>query len=280
MYLGDEDDDDRNQHAIIENDEGEDDQDHQAQQTDEDEEDGETVIALGDEELTGTIEDGKGDTGLIKKLRKEIRERDRELTQLKRSAPADEREPVLGAKPTLEGCDYDGDRLEAELDAWHEQKNKVEEFRRSQEARDAERRREEQARLAIIEEQKRKLNVADYDAAKDVANDHLNDQQKAIIVAGCDNPAAVIYALGKNPGKLAELAAIDNPLQFAFAVAKTEKDIRIMKRKAPPAPEGQIRSSGSLTASSDKELERLEKEADRTGDRSKVIAYKRQKRAA
>jgi hypothetical protein len=60
-----------------------------------------------------------------------------------------------------------------------------------------------------------------------------------------------------------------------------EKDIKVTKRNAPAADTA-VRGSTASAAlpASDKELERLEKEADRTNDRSKVIAYRRKQREA
>jgi hypothetical protein len=89
----------------------------------------------------------------------------------------------------------------------------------------------------------------------------------------------VSAALGKHPGKLAELAAIEDPIKFAAAVAKLEGTLKVQKRTRAPEPETIERGNASVRqGGADQQLEKLEKEAARTGDRSKVIAYKRDQR--
>jgi hypothetical protein len=87
--------------------------------------------------------------------------------------------------------------------------------------------------------------------------------------------------MGKSPAKAKELAAITDPVKFTFAIAKLEAQLKVTPRKAPPAPEKQIRSIGGVPMSGavDSTLERLRDEAAKTGDMTKVIAYKRQKAA-
>jgi hypothetical protein len=89
----------------------------------------------------------------------------------------------------------------------------------------------------------------------------------------------VIYALGRNPKKAKELAEIKDPVKFAFAVAKLEKDMKVTNRKQAPAPERVVTGTGRSSGAVDSQLERLREEAARTGNMTKVIAYKRQKKA-
>ena len=96
---------------------------------------------------------------------------------------------------------------------------------------------------------------------------------------GSENPALVVYALGKNPKKAKELAAISDPVKFAFAVAKLETQLKVTPRKTAPVPERQIRGSAQLSGAVDSTLERLRAEADKTGDRTKVAAYLNAQRA-
>jgi hypothetical protein len=99
------------------------------------------------------------------------------------------------------------------------------------------------------------------------------------MLQGADNPALVVYALGKNPKKAQELAAIKDPVKFAFAVAKLEKELKVTNRKGSPCTRTHVRNWSSFWAV-DSTLERLREEAARTGNMTKVIQYKAQKRAA
>jgi hypothetical protein len=98
------------------------------------------------------------------------------------------------------------------------------------------------------------------------------------MIAGADNPALLVYALGKHPAKAKELAAIKDPVKFAFAVAKLETQMKTTSRPraAPPPPETPLQSTAPSRSATNATLERLEQEALRTGNRTKVAAYRRQ----
>ena len=86
----------------------------------------------------------------------------------------------------------------------------------------------------------------------------------------------VVYALGKNPKKAKEIAAITDPVKFAFAVAKLEKELKVTNRRAAPPPERTVQATGRVSGTVDSTRERLRPEAEKTGDYSKVFRYKRQ----
>jgi hypothetical protein len=100
------------------------------------------------------------------------------------------------------------------------------------------------------------------------------------VLQGADNPALVIYALGRNPKKAKELSEIKDPVKFAFAVAKLEKDLKVTNRKAAPPPERVVSGTGRSSGAVDSTLERLRTEAAKSGDFTKVIQYKKSKQAA
>jgi hypothetical protein len=105
----------------------------------------------------------------------------------------------------------------------------------------------------------------------------LNVTQQGVVLQGATNPALVVYALGKNPKRAKELAAITDPVRFAFAVAQLEMQLKVTPRTKPPAPERSLPAgTAPVSGGSDTTLERLREEASRTGDMTKVVAYKRQ----
>jgi hypothetical protein len=122
--------------------------------------------------------------------------------------------------------------------------------------------------------------VRDFDDAESTVLSTLSVTQQGIIVQGADNSALVVYALGKNPAKAKELAGITDAVKFAFAIAKLETQLKVQaKSKSAPPPEGKVRSgSAPISGSVDSNLERLRAEAEKTGDMSKVAAYKRAQR--
>ncbi|MES2346263.1 MAG: hypothetical protein V4641_01710 [Pseudomonadota bacterium] len=243
------------------------------------------VVTIGEESPPSNEDENLDAPGLVNKLRKLNREKDRELRELRAakaatpatSAPA---ETAKVDKPTLAGCEYDEDEFETKLTAWHKQQAKAEEQQRAQADRQKAEQDAWQGKLANHGKAKAALKVADYDEAEAVVSETLSVTQRAIIVSGADNSAIVEYALGKNPAKAKELASITDPVKFAFAIAKLETQLKVTPRKAPPPPEKHVRGNAPVAGGGDATLERLRDEAAKTGDLSKVIAYKQQKRAA
>lgn len=227
-------------------------------------------IAFEDEESPAS---GDADTGLVKHLRAQLKEQRRELEVLRRTSPQPQVIEV-GEEPTMESCDFDEEAFKNALFAWKERKAKAE--AQAQEAEQA----AKQANEAWAEEvrgyhrQKAALKFADVQEAEDTVLATLGDIQQRVIVKAASNPAMVIYALGKHPAKLAEISKITDPIKLAVAVSKLEGKMSVKKRGGPPEPERIARGSAPVAQASDKHLERLEKEADRTGDRSKLVAYK------
>lgn len=242
----------------------------------------EVVISIGEE--APPQEEETRAPEWVRELRKANREKERKIRELeaKLNATATETKPVaLGAKPTLESCDYDSDEYEKKLADWYERKREADAAEAEAAAqRDAEAK-AWQDKLDSYEKAKASLKVRDYEDAEAFALDTFNVTQQGIVIQGSDNPALIIYALGKNTKRAKELASITDPVKFAFAVAKLETQLKVSNRKAAASPERTIASGGTrLSGAVDSTLERLRAEAEKTGDYTKVLQYKRQKRNA
>jgi hypothetical protein len=219
----------------------------------------------------------------VRDLRKQHREqkrRNRELEQeLEQMRSQGQRAQPLGPKPTLEVYDYDTDKYEAALANWFDRKRR----------HDAEQEAVQRQQQAITQQWEQKqqeyfrrkeaLKARDFDDAEDVVKDILNVTQQGIIVKGAENPEIVVYALGKNPKKAQELAQIDDPIDFAFAISKLEAKLKVATKKSAPPPEKTVKGQGRVSGSVDSTLERLRAEAEKTGDYSKVLRYKKQLKA-
>jgi len=219
----------------------------------------------------------------VRDLRKQHREqkrRNRELEQeLEQMRSQGQRAQPLGPKPTLEVYDYDTDKYEAALANWFDRKRR----------HDAEQEAVQRQQQAITHQWEQKqqeyfrrkeaLKARDFDDAEDVVKDILNVTQQGIIVKGAENPEIVVYALGKNPKKAQELAQIDDPIDFAFAISKLEAKLKVATKKSAPPPEKTVKGQGRVSGSVDSTLERLRAEAEKTGDYSKVLRYKKQLKA-
>lgn len=218
----------------------------------------------------------------VKELRRNQRELTRRNRELEEQLKVTQSKPSieLGPKPTLESCNYEEEKFETALTTWHDAKRKQGKAAAEAEAEVAKSKNDWQTMLANHRTASVALKVKNYDAAEDVAKDTLSVVQQGIILQGATNSALVIYALGTNPTKARELASIKDPIKFAFAVAQLETKLKLSPTK-PPAPEKVVRTGGaSLSNASEKHLDNLRKSAEKTGDYTKVVAYKRQLRAS
>ena len=240
----------------------------------------EVIVSIG-EEAPPPDEHAQA-PGWVKELRKANREKEKRIRELEaKLTQTSEKKPVaLGPKPKLEDYEYDADRFETALADWFERKRHAD--AEAQKAQQAEQAQQQawQEKLAGYGKAKAELKVRDFEDAEAVAQELFNITQQGVVLQGADNPALVIYALGKNPKKAAELAKIEDPVKFAFAVAKLEKELKVTNRKAAPAPERMVISTGRVSGAVDSTLERLRAEAEKTGNYTKVLQYKRQKQAA
>ena len=236
----------------------------------------EMIVTIGDEESppSETKEEAPEWVRDLRKAHREEKKRARELEK-KLAEYEEAKKPQLGPKPTLESCEYDTEKFEKSLESWYDRKKSHDAELSQKENAEKQIQQEWQSRLESYEEAKGSLKVKDYAETEELVQDAFNTTQQGMIVSGAENPALLVYALGKNPRKLDELSQITDPVKFAFAVARMETQLKVTSRKPAAAPEKKI--SGSASASgSDARLNELRNEAAKTGDFSKVMAYKRQ----
>lgn len=254
---------------------------------DEDDDEEDRIVTIGDETPDEEVEEPKSDPQkLVKKLRgvtRGLEKKNRALQkQLEANARATETiKPVeLGEKPTLKSCGYDDAKYEQEILNYADRKRKVEE-EAAKKAEAAEKANEAwQSKQKHYVDLKKEHSFKDFEDVEELVSTTFSQTQQGIIVSGADDAALVVYALGKNPKKLEELAKIEDPVEFAFKVAKLETQLKVKSKKAPK-PETRVKTgkSGGISGTADKTLERLRAEADRTGDFTKVTEYKRKLRS-
>ena len=241
----------------------------------------EVVVSIGEE--APPPEEHTPAPEWVKELRKtnrELQRQNRELQSKLQVQPTEIKPVVIGVKPKLEDHDYDADRYEEALTSWFERKRQADETNAKQEAEVMNQQKAWQAKLDGYGKAKAELRVRDYEDAEAIAQEVFSITQQGVILQGAENPALVVYALGKNSKKAKELAEITDPVKFAFAVAKLEKELKVTNRRAAPAPERIVSGTGRSSGAVDSTLERLREDAARTGNMTKVIQYKAQKRSA
>ena len=262
--------------AEEESEETEDNKEGDAEDKEDKEDSDELAVIIDGEEVSEDEQEEEKAPAWVKELRKankedkrRIRELEAELNQVR--APNNSVAEV-GAKPDLSDYAFDTDAYDEAMLAWAERKRAVE-------AKQAQAREEEQAELVKWQnklnkygEAKARLRAKDYDDVEATAQDIFSLAQQAIIVKGASDPALLIYGLAKKPERAKKLAAITDPIEFAFALSKLEEKISVKKKGVPP-PEKQIK--GSQPKSGDHVLEKLRAEAEKTGDYRKILEYKK-----
>ena len=212
----------------------------------------------------------------VRELRRKSRDDQKRIRELEARLNAPNEPSPLGQKPTLEGCDYDTDKFEADLTAWHDRKRQIDaEADKARQAED-EAKSAWQKRLNGYVQAKSAISVEDFDDAEWAVQERLSPTQIGIIIKGVADSARFVYELGRNGDKLKQIASITDPVDFAFAVAKMEERVKANNRKPPPAPEKLVQGHAS-SGSVDSTLARLRAEAEKTGDYTKVTQYKRHK---
>lgn len=127
------------------------------------------------------------------------------------------------------------------------------------------------------------LKLKDFDRIEKYVDDNLNPGVLAAILFGNQNGTftnapEMIAAIGRNPALMKQLNEISNP----FLAGAMLLDISKKSQRAPDAPGKQVNAipdvSGGSPQSLDAELAQAEEEAERTGDRTKVIEIRAKKR--
>lgn len=244
------------------------------------EEEGELVVSIGEE--SPPQKESEPAPEWVKDLRKSKREDAKKIRELSERLESYEKKPdvELGAKPTLEGSGedgYDTAIYEKDLTAWHEKKVQVDKKKAEDTATEESNNKAWQDTLGAYEVKKTalKAKVKDFDDAEALVKESLSVVYQGAILQGSKDPALLMLALGKNPQKLKELSSIKDPAKFIWAVATMESQLKVSNRKVATSPEKKI--EGTASGAVDSTLAKLEAEAEKSGDRTKVLNYKRSK---
>jgi len=246
---------------------------------------GEVEVTFGepsDDEAQESEDDGDEDaSSVIRNMRKREREKDRklrqaerELEQLRKAQQPQQQVPELPPKPTLESCDWDEWEFEKKLIDWQKQASQVEQAKAKAQEQQQALVREAEAKRTAYQENAKKLKAKDFADAEEEVVSIFDQTRQSILLEAADNPALLVYALGKNPTQLERLSKITNLAKFAAEIGKLEKDLKVSKPTKPTPADTNLRSNAAPSGSS-KKLAELEAEANRTGDRTKLIAYKK-----
>jgi len=236
------------------------------------------VVSIGDDEPDKEEEVSESAPEWVKDLRKTNREQKKRLKEYEtkeaqRQSTKDQVE--VGERPKQDDYDYEQqDKFAEDLIAWNDRKRKLESNKKA--AKDEESAADERyhKRLASYDANKAALKVDDFEEVEDRVKSQFSVQQHAIAIHALDKPELFMLAVGNNQKTLDRLSEIKDPVIFAVEIGKIEAKLKTTKRKSPP-PETRLKGTAAIGGSSDTHMEKLEREADKTGDRTKIYAYRR-----
>lgn len=204
---------------------------------------------------------------------KQVRQENRELKrQLKQRESQQEQQQALREKPTLDAHDYDSDAYEQDYAQWLSEKSQHDAKAQAEQQKYQQYRDRYKADVDAI-----KVKAPDYDEVESSVVDVLSEKHQGLLQMAADNPAKMVYALGKNsPAQLERLSKLDE-VQFVKQITLMEQQMSSKtKSRNSNKPKPKTHELEGAAGGVDTKLAKLEAEADKTGDRSKVAAYKKQ----
>ncbi|MGL4754768.1 MAG: hypothetical protein ACRCXB_20555 [Aeromonadaceae bacterium] len=212
--------------------------------------DDEISLFLGDEELgsPSSEEEVKQDSDLVKKLRKEIQDRNRELHELRSkqsAAPAAAATEELLTMPTLESADWDEEVYQQKLASYYEQKTAQEKVKAEQEAQQTKFMELHNQKLAQYRENASKLGVKGFEAAEKVVLAEVPEGVQGAILHYADKPEIVVLAAGLNPAIRKQLAEVTDPVALGKLIGSIEAKAKLLpkSKQNKPAPSAQVKGS-------------------------------------
>lgn len=215
-------------------------------------------------------------------MRTEKKRLERELRELKakqEEAAARTVSPAiepLGPEPTLDDpdVDYDAGKFADKLKAYLAKKGEHEARQREAEAEQRRQAEAWQQRLTTYKQEADKLKRPDFEDAESAVKVTFNTVQQGLLLKH-PKAAALVYVLGKNPARAKTLAAIADPVDFAYAAADLASQVKVERKSPPPPTDTPVRGSTTGSALASQSLEALKEKGRRTGDYSAYFAAKR-----
>lgn len=182
--------------------------------------------------------------------------------------------PQLRPRPLPIDFDYDDEEFNADLDKWLAEKAEYDKAmgEKTQKYADIDN------RFNASVERFSKI-ASDYEQKAVLVENLLSQEKQIFLKVALADPAPIVYALANSNAKLDELAKLDD-INFIKAIGVLEMQMasRAKGNKNKPAPK-EHELTGSAGGNFDKKLAELEAKAEKTGDRTEVLAYKRALRA-
>jgi hypothetical protein len=217
------------------------------------------------------------------KLRKTVREQAMKIAEMERklqaqSAPVGAPDP--GPEPTEEDDDvqYDMAKLKTKYAKWLKD-GEAKKAWEAEQAKVVETHR--QATQQIMDSYKAtkadfSKKVDGYEEAEQAFTRMFDDARQDVLFRNCSNPAKVIFLLHQRPELMEKLSKSTNRDEIVRELVKLEVTVKERKVGTPPPPPKKVGGNATKDQGNDPVLERLRKEAAKTGNMKPVTDYLRE----
>ena len=198
---------------------------------------------FGEEKLDSPTSEDGAEHGLVKHLRKTIKEKDRELKELMRQSQKPvEQQPVItnhrecqnwtmrtsvSMKKSTSNAWLSGQRITAKY-----QQQEMARKQKEQELHAA-----YQERLSKYQQRVKALKVPGYQEAEQAVLEEIPIETQNAILFESEKPEIVVLALGRNAELRKQLAEATNPVAIGRLLERIESKARIMPKAKPRQPQ-------------------------------------------
>lgn len=244
--------------------------------------DSEQEFYFGDEKLESPASEETKDPALVKHLRGTIKEKERELKELRRQTQQPSaQQPVINQAPRMPKLDdddigYDEAVYQERMTKWAKENGDYQQQEHRRQHQEQELQRVYQGKLSSYQQRVKALKVAGYQEAEQSVIDELPVQTQNMILMESDKPEMVILALGRNPDLRKQLADATSPVAIGRLLGQIESKAKIMpKAKTTAATTPEVKGSNGAVINN---LDKLKAKALETGNWDQYFAAKRAKK--
>lgn len=247
----------------------------------EEEEGQELAFYLGDDELDSPSSEEDKDPALVKHLRHTIKEKERELKELRRQpsnpvVPQETIQPPRMPQMSDEDISWDEQVYQERVKAWGEENGKYQAQQSERQRHQQEAQQVYQQKVAGYQDRVKALKVPGYRHAEQAVLDDVPIPIQNAILLFAEKPEMVVLALGRNAELRKQMAEATDPVAIGRLIGSIESKARLMpkpKNKAASVPE--VRGSNGAVMNN---LEKLREKAEKSGDYTEYFAAKRAKK--
>ncbi|MFH3156310.1 scaffolding protein [Citrobacter freundii] len=244
--------------------------------------DSEQEFYFGDEKLDSPTSEEAKDPALVKHLRSTIKEKDRELKELRRlsNQPA-QQQPVIAQPPVMPkltdpGIDYDEDLLQEKLEQWAKDNDQYKEQQRVIKQQQEMLNEQLKAKVTNYQQRVKSLKVRGFADAEQIVREEIPVSIQDTILLEAEKPEMVVLALGRNAELRKQLAETTNPVALGRLLERIESKAKTMpKAKTNAATTPEVKGSNGAVINN---LDKLKAKALETGDWTPYFAAKKAKK--